>query len=436
MGITCERHIIGESRFTWILMSQNIIKCPACAVDINVSEILYQQVADQIRHEYESKHAQSAQEIHDKMKKLEAEKKEILKEKDSIQQTVESEVKAKLNLEKSNLEKSIRKSLSEETSEQIKSLQVELEQKSFQVKELNKTKAEIEKLKREKDELRDAILLEKEKEYSEKLKDERLKIQKQSDDASLLKIRELENQLEVQKNLAIEMQRKANQGSMQLQGEVQELAIEELLKEYFPSDLIEEVGKGVKGADIVQTIRDKTGKDCGVILYESKRTKAFSNEWISKLKSDAVSQKANVCVLITEALPDGISSFGLKEGVWVCTFRDFKGLVLLLRDSLIKISDAYHSQTNKGEKMQMLYDYLTSAEFKNQIEAVLNGFAELQMGYLQEKNQMEKIWKKREKQLEKIMLNTNYFIGSVQGIAGTSIQEIKLIDTNDSNLIE
>lgn len=417
-------------------MSQNIIKCPECAVDINVSEVLYQQVAEQIKHEYESKHAQNAQEVHEKLKKLENEKKELLKEKESIQQMVDAEVKSKLNLEKSKLEKSIRNSLTEETSDQIKSLQVELEQKSSQVKELNKTKAEIEKLKREKDELRDAILLEKEKEFSEKLKEEKIKIQQLSDDASLLKIKELENQLEVQKNLAIEMQRKVNQGSMQLQGEVQEIAIEEILKEICPNDLIEEVGKGVKGADIVHTIRDKMGKDCGVILYESKRTKAFSNEWLSKLKNDAVGQKANVCILITEALPDDIRSFGLKDGVWVCTFRDFKWLVLLLRDSLIKISDAYHSQTNKGEKMQMLYDYLTSAEFKNQFDAVLSGFEELQTGYIHERNQMEKIWKKREKQLEKIMLNTNFFIGSVQGIAGTSFQKIKLIDTNNTNLIE
>lgn len=417
-------------------MSQNNIKCPECSADINVSEILYHQVADKIKKEYESKTVQNEKELQDKLISLEIAKKQILKEKEIIQQTVEAEVKEKVVLEKLKLEKSLRISLSEETSEQIKSLKIELDEKSTQVKELNKSKAEIEKLKREKDELRDSILFEKEKEYSEKLKEEKSKIQKQSDEVSFLKIKELEKQLEDQKKLAEEMQRKAQQGSMQLQGEVQELAIEDLLKEYFPLDLIEEVGKGIKGADIVQTVRNKTNNDCGIILYESKRTKAFSNDWVSKLKNDALSVKANVCVLITEAMPDDISSFGLKDGVWICTFRDFKGLVLLLRESLIKISEAYHSQTNKGEKMQMLYDYMSSVEFKNQMEAILSSFTELQFGYIQEKNQMEKIWKKREKQLERIMLNTNHFIGSVQGIAGGSIPEIKLISPAENNLIE
>jgi len=250
-----------------------------------------------------------------------------------------------------------------------------------------------------------------------------------------MKIKELEKQLEDQKNPADEMKRKAEQGSMQLQGEVQELAIEEILKSIFPFDLISEVGKGIKGADVVHTVRNKIGVDCGTILYESKRTKAFNNDWITKLKMDAVACKADICIIVSEVLPDGIDRIGQKDGIWICSNNDLKGLVLVIRESLIKINDAYSSQTNKGEKMQMLYDYLTSTEFRLQIGAIIEGFIELQNSYVQEKRAMERIWNQREKLLEKVLLNTNHFIGSVKGIAGSSIPELKQIGAMD-NILE
>jgi hypothetical protein len=231
------------------------------------------------------------------------------------------------------------------------------------------------------------------------------------------------------------MRRKAEQGSMQMQGEVQELAIEEILRNLFPVDLIEEVGKGIKGADVIHTVRNRIGFDCGKILYESKRTKTFVQDWITKLKADALIVKADLLVIITEALPDGIEKIGQKEGVWICTYNDFKGLIIVLRESLIKISEAYSSQTNKGEKMQMLYDYLTSNEFMLQVSAIVEGFSDLQDSYIREKRAMERIWKEREKQLERIQLNTNHFIGSIKGIAGTSIPQLKEIGQKD-NILE
>jgi len=134
-------------------------------------------------------------------------------------------------------------------------------------------------------------------------------------------------------------------------------------------------------------------------------------------------------------MPEGIEKIGQKEGVWICSFSDFKGLVMVIRESLIKINEAFSSQTNKGEKMQMLYDYLMSNEFLMQVSAIVDGFSELQRGYLQERNTMERIWKQREKQLEKVMLNTNHFVGSIQGIAGNSIA-IRQIDEKNSLMIE
>jgi hypothetical protein len=292
--------------------------------------------------------------------------------------------------------------------------------------------------------------LEKKKELNEKLKIEKEKIEKHAqykfnkefektkekiEATFLLKIKEKDKIIEDQKRLTEEMKRKQEQGSMQLQGEVQELAIEEILRSVFPFDEISEVPKGISGADVIQKVRSRFGQEVGKIVFESKRTKTVSNEWIQKLKSDAVLVKADICVLITEAMPEGIEKIGQKEGVWICSFNDFKGLVMVIRESLIKINEAFSSQINKGEKMQMLYDYLMSNEFLMQVGAIVDGFSELQKGYIQERNAMERIWKQREKQLEKVLLNTNHFIGSIQGIAGNSIT-IKQINEQDSLILE
>jgi len=412
----------------------NVI-CPKCGTEINVSEILYQQIQKQLKTEFEAKAIEKENEIQKNTKALHEAKERFLKEKESYNEQIAKEVSQKLASQKTIIEKELRDNLTKENEERYNILQKELNEKSAQLKELNKTKAEIEKIKREKDELKEQISLEKEKEYGEKLKDEKLKIKKQIEDDNSLKLMELEKKLKDQTELAEEMKRKAEQGSMQLQGEVQELAIEEILRKNFPIDEISEVAKGIKGADVIHVVKNKFGNISGKILYESKRTKAFTNEWINKLKTDAIATKADICVIVTEALPEGIERIGYKEGVWICTFFDLKGLVLVLRDSLIKINDAFSSQTNKGDKMQMLYDYLTSNEFNMQISAILEGFTELQNSYTQEKRAMERIWKQREKQLEKVLLNTNHFIGSVQGIAGNSIPSLKQIGASD-NIIE
>ncbi len=415
--------------------NKNNVICPKCGAEINVSEILFHQVQDQLKKDFDAQNAKKDIEFQHKLKDIVAAKEQLAKEKENVKEQIEKEVKAKLVKEKAIIKKSIKAELKNETDEQFQTIQKELAEKSNQLKDLNKTKAENEKLKREKDELRDLIALEKEKEFSEKLKEEKIKIKKQADEDSTLKIMELEKKLKDQQELAEEMKRKAEQGSMQLQGEVQELGIEEILKNIFPFDIISEVAKGVKGADVVQTVKNKFNSDCGIILYESKRTKVFTNEWISKLKTDAVAIKADICIIVTEALPDGIDRIGQKDGVWICTFNDFKGLVLVLRESLIKINEAYSSQTNKGEKMQMLYDYLISTEFRLQIGAIIEGFTDLQNSYTQEKRAMERIWKQREKQLEKVLLNTNHFIGSIEGIAGSSIPDLKQIGDSD-NILE
>jgi hypothetical protein len=393
------------------------IKCPNCGKEIDVNMALSHEIEEQLKIEYTAQNKKHLAEI----EKLQKEKSEI---EENISKEKEKEYTNRLQTEKEK----IRKEIVKESEEGLKLLQQSLKEKSEQVIELNKTKAELEKIKLERNEIEYKITAEKDAELSAKLKNERERIKKEVTDENALKIEELKKKLEDQTALAEEMKRKAEQGSTQLQGEVQELAIEDILKDTFRFDNIEPVPKGINGADVIQKVHNNTGNEVGIIAYESKRTRAFGKEWIGKLKEDGGRVKADICVLVTETLPEDIERIGQKDGVWICTFAEFKGLALVLRDSIIRVSEAFASQTNKGEKMQMLYDYLTGKEFFSQIMTITEGFSDLQKGYLEERSRMEKIWKTREKQLEKILLNTNGFLGSIKGIAGSSFAEIPMIE--------
>jgi hypothetical protein len=258
-----------------------------------------------------------------------------------------------------------------------------------------------------------------------------------------MKLKELEKQLEDQKKLAVEMERraeemkrKAEQGSMQLQGEVQELALEGLLRATFPFDLIQEVGKGVRGADCIQTVRNDHGQECGKIIYESKRTATFSPDWIEKLKADLRSQGAAIAVIVTQAMPKDMERFGERNGVYICSFAEVKALAHILRNGLIQIFTATKSREYKGDKMNLLYDYLTSGEFAEQWKAIREGFHSMRQSIQRERDTMERLWKAREKQLEKVLLNAAHIRGSIEGIAGKDAIDIGLIDDGDEALLD
>jgi len=250
-----------------------------------------------------------------------------------------------------------------------------------------------------------------------------------------LRTKELEKQIEDQKKLVEEMRRKQEQGSMQLQGEVQELMLEELLQTTFPFDKIEEVGKGVRGADCIQVVRNQFGNESGKIIYESKRTKDFANEWIEKLKSDMRTLGADVAIIVTQTLPKDMDRFGEKDGVYICTFTEVRSVALLLRNALLKIAEAKKSQENKGDKMVMLYDYLISSEFSEQWKAIREGFMSMKLSIQKERDTMEKLWKAREKQLEKVLLNAAHIKGSVEGIAGADAVNLSITDTDDDDTL-
>ncbi len=270
----------------------------------------------------------------------------------------------------------------------------------------------------------------------EKLSDEIRKLEEQRMAAKetefQLQVKELQKQLDDQKKLADEMRRKAEQGSMQTQGEVQELLLEEMLRSGFPFDQITEVGKGVRGADCIQTVRNAFGQECGKIIFESKRTKDFAGDWIDKLKADMRSQGADVAVIVTQAMPKDMNSFGEKDGVWICSFNEARAVVTMLRDAVIKIYNASKSQDNKGDKMNLLYDYLTSTEFAGQWQAIREGFMSMKLSIQKERDAMEKMWKAREKQLEKVLLNAAHIRGSIEGISGTDVDLNLLGESQDA----
>lgn len=402
------------------------IKCPNCGHEFEPNEAIRDQVEKELRSKVSEWQKKKTEEFEKQLSKKEAEHAQQLQsEKNKLQQ---------------QLEESLRRSITADFQNQIQLLQQNNKDNEEKIKQARQKELEFlqkeQALKNKEAEIE--ITVQKTlQEQREKLSEEIRKIEEQKVAAKetefQLRQRELEKQLEDQKKLVEEMKRKADQGSMQLQGEVQELALEELLRNSFPFDVISEVGKGVRGADCIQTVRNQFGQECGKIIFESKRTKDFANEWIEKLKADMRSQGADVAVIVTQALPKDLERFGEKDGVWICSFAEVKAITHMLRDSIIKIFNAVKKQENSGDKMHLLYDYLTSREFAEQWKAVREGFMSMKLSIQKERDAMEKLWKAREKQLEKVLLNAAHIRGSIEGISGSDVDLNLLEDSEDDD---
>ncbi|WP_104748208.1 DUF2130 domain-containing protein [Helicobacter cetorum] len=420
-------------------MQENHITCPKCQALINVSEVLYKQVELENQNKFLTQQKEFEKEINEKrqqyknhLKALE-QKEQALKQQEQDQKIrFDDEVKRASALalqdERLKIIEEARKNAFLEQQKSVELLKKELDEKSKQVQELHQKEAEIERLKRENNEVESKLKAENEKRLNEKLILEREKIQKALLEENELKFKQKEEQLEMLKNELKNAQRKAELGSQQLQGEVQELAIEEYLIQKFPLDCIEEVKKGQRGGDCIQVVHTNEFQNCGKIYYESKRTKEFQKTWIEKLKSDMREIGADVGVIVSEVLPKEMDRMGLVQGVWVCSFEEFKGLSAVLREGVIKVSLAKRSQENKSDKMSLLYHYLTSSEFVMQVEAIVEGFSQMKADLESEKRSMARIWKSREKQIEKVLDNTINMYGSIKGIAGNAIGQVKALE--------
>jgi hypothetical protein len=407
------------------------VKCPSCGHSFPLEEA--------IGKEYE-------QELRDKMIAWQKKKdEEFLKKEEDFkvqQKALSIKYEQQLAQEKINLEEAVRKSIAIDFENKLNFL--ENANKENQEKLKLAGQKELEFLKKEQ-ELKTRAE-EMEIEIQRKMQSERNQIVEQIKKQELeknqlketehqLRIKEFEKQLEDQKKLVDEMRRKAEQGSMQLQGEVQELILEEVLRVTFPFDQIGEVGKGVRGADCIQVVRNKFGQDCGKIIYESKRTKDFAADWIDKLKKDMRKEGVDVAVIVTQTYPKGMTCFGERDGVWICSFEEVKAVAYVLRDGILRLYNSSKSQENRGDKMHMLYDYLTGTEFSEQWKAIREGYMSMRLSIHRERDAMEKMWKMREKQLDKVLLNASSIKGSIEGIAGADTISLSLSDDEDDTLL-
>ncbi|MEN8883687.1 MAG: DUF2130 domain-containing protein [Flavobacteriaceae bacterium] len=412
------------------------IQCPDCGSQIDVNDILKHQLEEAVRAEYQAKQSKFVKEQKEKEEALTKEKEEFEAKKKRENELFSERLEKAEKQAKEEIEAKLLKRLSQENEDRFEAMEKELASKSEQVKELNRSKAEIEKLKREKEEAKELAKLEAQKELNSLLADEKVKIKRLASEENEFKLKELQKQLEDQKKLTEEMKRKQEQGSMQLQGEVMELAIEEWLEQQFPLDTINEIKKGANGADCLQVVNTREMTNCGTIYYESKRTKAFQTAWIEKFKNDIRDKGANIGVLVTEVMPVDMDRMGMKEGIWICSYEEFKGLCAVLRQSIIQWSRIQQNQENKGDKMSLLYSFLTSNEFRLQMEGIVEGFTQMQTDLQKEKNAMARLWKQREKQINKVVDNAINMHASIKGIAGNAIQNIPALEMDADILLE
>jgi hypothetical protein len=400
------------------------IECPKCRHQFDPGEAFSKNIKEDLRKQFEAERSALLQNLELQRDTLEKQQQEF--EAKRLQMNELFAEKVKQEREKITVETD--KRLREDYEARLESLEAEKQQKTQQLHEFERRQLDLMREKSELEEKQKNFDLEVEKKFFEKREEMESQIMSREKELFDLRMKEKETQMESLRRTIEELKRKSEQGSVQLQGEAQELL--------FPFDLIEEVPKGVEGADCMQVVRNTHGKECGRIIYESKRTKNWHNEWIGKLKADMRSCGADAAILVTQAFPKDMERFGERDGVWVCSYADVASVAAVLRGAIMRVADARKSEENKGEKMQMLYDFLTGNEFRQQVEAIVEGFMALKQAIAKERMQMEKLWKEREKQLEKVMLSTSGMYGSIKGIAGASVGDIPLLDGSGELLPE
>ncbi len=403
-------------------MITNLTTCPNCGTQFDAGAALQKHLEIELKKRSEEQEKANLVKI-EEIKKQAAEEKKLFEQEEKKKMWAIALTEAQKRSE-------------EKSSVQIQALKEENDNKQKLILESRAKELEYLKKEQELNNKQEMMKVDLQKQILEKTKEIEESAKKKKDEEFEMVKKEFEKKLETQMNLVKEMQRKAEQGSMQLQGEVQELAIEQILLQAFPYDEIEEVKKGQRGADAIQTVINEYGQVCGKIIFESKRTQNFGGDWIEKLKTDQREVGAEIAVLVTQTLPKEIERFGEKDGVWICGFGEVKSLVFVLREILLKTQTAKSVNDNKADKMSVLYNFLTSSQFKQQMEAIVEGFSNLKSELDREKRAMARIWKEREMQIEKVITNTIDMYGSIKGIAGNAIAPIKYLELDDEKNLE
>lgn len=345
-----------------------------------------------------------------------------------IRQQLRSEFNEKFKLEIGKREKKIREQAIEDLTLQMKDLKSELDEKTFKLKEASEKELALLREKRELEEQKQNLRLDLERQLSA----ERERITKEATDRAAeeyrLKLAERDQKMSDMAKQIDDLKRKAEQGSQQAQGETLEVEIENLLRHFFHEDRIQPVPKGIRGADVIQEVMNQQGHYCGTILWESKRTKAWSDGWIGKLKSDCLEINAQMAVLVSTVLPKDVGRIGQIDGVWVVDFATAMELAIVLRASLIEVAHLQAAMIGKNEKIERVYAFITSQEFRQRVESLIGTFADLKKDLDQEKRAMERIWSRREKQIEAVLQSTAGLYGQLQGMIGASLPPIAQLE--------
>ncbi|WP_334146238.1 DUF2130 domain-containing protein [Hyphomicrobium sp.] len=409
-------------------MNEPVIHCPSCRSEIKLTESLAAPLIEATRRQYQDILASKESQVAIREAAICAKESELEKAKTAIDEQVAAKVKAEREViaaDEARKAKERAASDLEQKAKEVSELQEVLKERDAKLAEAQKAQAEIMRKQRELDDARREMDLTIEKKVQESQAVIRDKARQEAEEALKLRVLEKEEQIASMQRQIEELKRKAEQGSQQLQGEAQELELESLLRSKFPMDLIEPVPKGEFGGDVIQKVLGVAGQPCGTILWESKRTKNWSDGWLSKLRDDQRAAKAELALLVSNALPRGLNSFDHVDGVWVAEPRCAIPVAMALRQSLIEIAKVRQAQDGQQTKMELVYEYLTGPRFRHRIEAIVEKFSDMQSDLDRERKATLRQWAKREAQIRGVIEATVGMYGDLQGIAGQALQEIE-----------
>ena len=413
-------------------MSEPTITCPNCKTAVKLTESLAAPLIESTRLQFQQQLEQKDKEVATREDALRLKETQLQDSKAKLDEQVANQVEAMLKKERSVIatDEARKAKLAigdalERKAQEVSELTDILKSREEKLAEAQNAQAELVKQKRELDDARREMSLTIEKRIQDGLQESREKIQREAEETYGLRVMEKEQTILAMQKQIEDLKRKAEQGSQQLQGEVQELALESMLQSKFQFDLIEPVPKGEFGGDILQRVVGSGGQTCGTILWESKRTKNWSDSWLAKLREDQRNARAEIAVIVSQTLPAGIETFEQVGGIWITHPRAAFPVAMVLRQTLLEISTARMSLEGQQTKTEMVYQYLTGPRFRQRVEAIVEAFSSMQSDLDKERKVIMKQWAKRSEQIERVMQATVGMYGDLQGIAGKSLQEIE-----------
>jgi hypothetical protein len=409
-------------------MTEPTITCPNCKTEIKLTESLAAPLIESTRRDFEKRLALKDSDIAKKEEALREREEAVSKAKQAIDDQVAEKLvveRARIASEESKKAKLALQSDIDQKAKELAELQDVLTQRNAKLAEAQQAQADLIRQKRELDDAKRELELTVEKRVQDGLLATREQAKKEAEESLKFKVMEKEQTIASMQTQIEELKRRAEQGSQQLQGEVQELELEALLRAKFPRDTIEPVPKGEFGGDALQRVIGPLGQVCGTILWESKRTKNWSDGWLVKLRDDQRTAKADIAIIVSQTLPKDVESFDLVDGIWVTNAKSVFSLAVALRHSLIELASARQALDGQQTRTEMVYQYLTGPRFRHRVEAIVEAFSSMQEDLDREKKAITKQWAKREEQIERVMQATVGMYGDLQAIAGKSLQEIE-----------